>query len=205
MGITELLVEYITRFIEVGGYPIVFLLMVLESMVFPVPSEAVMPFAGFLVVDGVFGFWQVVAVSTVGSLIGSLLSYAIGAYGGRLVLDRWGKYLMLNHHHLELTETFFQKYGERTIFISRFIPIVRHLISIPAGMGKMNIVTFSLYTVLGAGMWNAFLLYVGMLLGNNWRVLGTYMHYIDILVIIGIIGVTLYLAYTYRRSFGVKW
>ena len=205
MGITELLIGYITHFIAIGGYPMVLLLMLLESMVFPVPSEAVMPFAGFLVVNGSFSLWTVLLVSTIGSLIGSLLSYAIGAYGGRLALEKWGKYLLLNHHHLESTEAFFQKYGERTIFISRFIPIVRHLISVPAGIGRMNLLKFSLYTVLGAALWNGFLLYVGTVLGRNWGVLSTYMHYVDIVAIVCIVAVCAVVLHKYRRTFGARW
>ena len=150
MGITEHLVTYITQCIAAGGYPVVGLLMMLESMVFPVPSEAVMPFAGFLVTDGTFSFWAVVLVSTLGSLIGSLLSYAIGRYGGRVFLQTWGKYFLLNEHHLDATDTFFKGHGAPTIFIARFVPVVRHLISIPAGIARMNLTTFSLYTVLGA-------------------------------------------------------
>ena len=183
MGITEHLVAYITKSIAAGGYPVIGFLMMLESMVFPVPSEAVMPFAGFLVTDGTFSFWTVVLVSTMGSLIGSLLSYAIGRYGGRIFLEKWGKYFLLNQHHLDATETFFKGHGGSTIFVARFIPVVRHLISIPAGIAKMNLATFSLYTLLGAGLWNMFLLYIGMMLGQNWSTLGPYMHYLDILVV----------------------
>jgi membrane protein DedA with SNARE-associated domain len=184
MGITEHLVTYITQSIAAGGYPIVGVLMTLESMVFPVPSEAVMPFAGFLVTDGTFSFWAVVLVSTVGSLVGSLLSYAIGRCGGRVFLQKWGKYFLLNEHHLDATDAFFKGHGASTIFVARFIPVVRHLISIPAGIAKMNLTTFSLYTVLGAGLWNMFLLYIGMILGQNWSALGPYMHYLDVGVIV---------------------
>lgn len=183
MGITEHLVTYIIQSIAAGGYPVVGVLMMLESMVFPVPSEAVMPFAGFLVTAGMFSFWTVVFVSTLGSLIGSLLSYFIGRYGGRIFLEKWGKYFLLNQHHFDITETFFKRRGARAIFIARFIPVVRHLVSIPAGIAKMDLMTFSLYTILGAGLWNTFLLYIGMVLGKNWATLGPYMHYLDILVV----------------------
>lgn len=202
MGITEHLVNYITHFIASGGYVTVFVLMILESMVFPVPSEAVMPFAGFLVTAGTFSFWTVVAVSTLGSLVGSLLSYCIGMYGGRVFLEKWGKYVLLNHHHLNVTEKFFARYGEQTIFISRFIPVVRHLISIPAGIGRMHIGTFSLYTVLGAGMWNTILLYIGMKLGRNWERLGAYTQYLDVVVVAVIVGAVGYFIYS-RKKRGV--
>lgn len=182
MGLSALLAEYFTAFIEWGGYTGVMVLMTLESMVAPVPSEAVMPFAGFLIAEQKFTWEGVIFFSTLGSLIGSLLSYYMGYFGGRPVVERFGKYLLLDLHHLEWTEHFFNKYGEITIFISRFIPVVRHLISIPAGMGKMGLLSFSIYTLIGAGLWNAFLTYAGYLLRNNWTTVMQYHEGIDIAV-----------------------
>lgn len=199
MGITEYIISFSTHLISLGGYPMIVILMMLESMVFPIPSEAVMPFAGFLVVKGTFSFWVALGASIVGSLVGSLISYYIGMYGGRPILEKWGKYLLLNHHHLDMTEGFFKKYGERTIFVSRFIPVVRHLISIPAGIGEMRLSTFCLYTVFGAGMWNAILLYVGLVLGHNWETLGKYMHYLDVVAVAAIVGAVGYFIYTRKK------
>lgn len=187
MVLAEFIAQYATALIDALGYFGVFILMVLESMVFPVPSEAVMPFAGFLVANGTFTFVMVVIVSTLGSLVGSLLSYFIGRYGGRPFIDRWGKYLLLNHHDLDKTDEFFKKRGEVTIFVCRFIPVVRHLISIPAGIGEMNLFRFSVYTVLGAGLWNAFLTWLGMVLKNNWDTVMKYSQILDVLVIVVII------------------
>jgi len=184
MGLTEFLSRYITAFIDQTGYLSVFVLMVMESMVFPVPSEAVMPFAGFLVAEQKFTFSLVTIFSTAGSLVGSLLSYWMGRYGGRPFIDRFGKYLLLDHDDLKATEGFFAKYGDTTIFICRFIPVVRHLISIPAGTGKMNIWKFSAYTIAGAGLWNAFLALCGFHLRKNWETVMRYSHYVDIAVIL---------------------
>jgi membrane protein DedA with SNARE-associated domain len=170
--------------------------MVLESMVFPVPSEAVMPFAGFLIVDGQFTFTGVIIASTLGSIVGSLASYAMGYYGGKPFIQRFGKYLLLDTHDLEITERFFDKRGELTIFISRFIPVIRHLISIPAGLGKMNLWKFSIYTILGAGLWNSFLTYVGFKLKENWTEVMTYSHTIDI-VVVAVLGIA-FLYYAYK-------
>lgn len=196
---TEALVQYIVHIIEVGGYPAVCFLMALESMVFPVPSEAVMPFAGMLVTGGQFTFWGAVFAATVGSIIGSIVSYYIGAYGGRPFIRTWGKYFLLNEGHLATTERFFAKYGDGTIFVSRFIPVVRHLISLPAGMGRMNLTKFAVYTVLGAGMWNAILLYTGMLLKERWDALQPYMHYVDLAVVgIILIAVAYFIAHQMR-------
>jgi membrane protein DedA with SNARE-associated domain len=195
MGLTEFIAAFATQFIEKLGYPSVFVLMTMESMVFPVPSEAVMPFAGFLVVQKTFIFWQVVLVSTFGSIVGSLISYGIGFYGGMPFVRKFGKYALLDEKELEATEGFFKKYGEMTIFICRFIPVVRHLISIPAGTGKMNLVKFSIFTIIGAGLWNSFLTYVGCVLKNNWAEVMKYSHIIDIVVVailVGLVGLYIF-------------
>lgn len=188
MGITEFLAGYITSFINQTGYFSVFVFMVMESMVFPVPSEAVMPFAGFLIAEGRFSFGGVIASSTLGSIVGSLISYYIGLYGGKPLLDRWGKYLLLDHHDLEITERFFNRRGDLAIFVSRFIPVVRHLISIPAGIGRMNVLTFSVYTVAGASLWNAFLAGAGYHLRQHWEVVMQYSRIVDIAVILLLAG-----------------
>src|SRR3989344_9038650 len=164
--IVEKIVEYITIGMSIGGYFGLFILMALESMIAPVPSEVVMPFAGYLVLQGRFDFWIVLLVSGLGSIFGSVLSYYIGFYGGRPFVLRYGKYLLLDKEHLEWTENWFRKQGNKTIFISRFIPVVRHLISIPAGIAKMAIHKFVIYTFLGATIWNFILLYAGFKLGE---------------------------------------
>lgn len=180
---TEHIVNFITSLISNLGYSGILILMALESMIAPVPSEAVMPFAGFLIFESKFSWMAVTLSSTLGSIIGSTLSYLMGFYGGKPFVKKFGKYLLLDMHHLEITENFFRKYGDRTIFISRFIPVVRHLISIPAGIGKMNYIRFSLYTILGAGMWNTFLAYLGFLLKSQWWIVRKYSEIIDIFVI----------------------
>jgi membrane protein DedA with SNARE-associated domain len=157
----------------------VFFLMVLESMIFPIPSELVLPFVGFLIAKGEMGFLLAILFATLGSLVGSLLSYYLGKYGGDKFVFKYGKYFLLNEEHLIHVKKWFSKKGELTIFIWRFIPIVRHIISIPAGIGKMNIKKFSIYTIIGAGMWNSFLIYVGFVLGNNWERIKHYSDYIS--------------------------
>jgi len=196
MGITEWIAENAVLFITATSYPGIFLLMVLESMVFPVPSEAVMPFAGFGVFDGKFTFSGVIIASTLGSIVGSLASYAMGFYGGKPFIKRFGKYLLLDTHDLEITERFFDKRGELTIFISRFIPVIRHMISIPAGLGKMKLWKFIIYTILGAGLWNSFLAYVGYKLKENWTEVMKYSHIIDI-VVVGVLGMA-FMYYAYK-------
>ena len=200
MGLTESLINFIVTFIGSTGYGSIVVLMILESMVVPVPSEAVMPFAGFLIADGRFNFPEVVFFSTLGSIIGSLISYYIGAYGGRPVVERFGKYLLLDKHHLDLAEKFFKRSGNITILICRFVPVIRHLISIPAGMGKMNLLKFIIYTIIGAGIWNTFLAYIGYILKTNWAQVMQYSHIIDIVVLVAILVAISYYIYKFFNN-----
>ncbi len=187
MGITELLIEYITQFIALTGYIGIFIMMVFESMVLPVPSEAVMPFGGFLISDGQMSWVGVIVASGLGSLVGSLISYYIGKYAGRPFVIKFGKYLLLNEEHLTSTEIFFNKHGQKAVFISRFIPVIRHLISIPAGTSKMPVLKFLIYTIVGATIWNSFLTYVGFRLRDNWDTVKHYTGWLDIVVVLGIL------------------
>ena len=166
------------------GYPGIFVLMVMESMIIPIPSEAVLPFAGFLVQTGKFNFWLVLFFASLGSLTGSLISYYMGLYGGDKLVKKWGKYVFLDEADLIKTENWFKKRGEVTIFIARFVPVVRHLISIPAGVGRMDLKKFIFYSVVGATLWNGFLIYVGTLLGKHWELLQRYNKYISLPVVI---------------------
>jgi membrane protein DedA with SNARE-associated domain len=199
MSITAFIADYATKLIDATGYPGVFALMTMESMVLPVPSEAVMPFAGFLVATHRFTMAGIIVASTLGSIAGSLLSYAIGRYGGASFVNRWGKYLLLNNHDLEVTEKFFNKRGSITILICRFIPVVRHLISIPAGTGRMNIFTFLIFTIIGAGLWNAFLSFCGFYLKQNWEVVMKYSHLVDIAVVLILLGGILYFIFKHMK------
>jgi membrane protein DedA with SNARE-associated domain len=179
------------------GYLGVFLLMVAESMVLPVPSEAVMPFAGFAIAEKALGWAGVTCLATLGSGVGSLIGYAIGKYGGRPFLARFGKYLLLDQNDLAMTDRFFQRRGSVTILISRFIPIVRHLISIPAGMASMKLLPFCAFTIIGAGVWNTFLTWCGFVLRRNWTVVTRYSHWTDIGVVVLLAG--LLATYTVRQ------
>ncbi len=169
-----------------GYFGIVFL-MVLESMIFPLPSEAVLPFAGYLVSIGEFNLWFVVIAATVGSLIGSWISYELGSYGGKKFFHKYGKYFLLNETHLEWTEQWFKKYGEKTIFFSRLVPVVRHFISIPAGTSKMNKTKFFFYTATGAFIWNLFLVWCGVLLGKEWERISGYTKPFEMVIIVIIV------------------
>ena len=144
-----------------------------------------MPFVGFLVVDGKWDPWIAITATSLGSVIGSLVSYAMGYYGGKPLVLKVGKYLLLDRHDLELTERYFQRRsGTIALFISRFIPVVRHLISIPAGIGKMPLSSFLTATLVGATLWNSFLMFCGMKLREHWNVVQKYSHQVDIVVVV---------------------
>lgn len=182
------LVELVVGWLSVGGYPALAVAMALESMVVPLPSEAVMPFAGFLVASGQWTWLGVAAWSTVGSLIGSGISYALGYYVGRPVLLRYGRYVGLAASHLEATERWFARTGGWAVLVCRFIPVVRHLSSIPAGAAKMRLAPFLLLTATGACLWNVFLAWVGYSLGERWDSLGSLGRWVDVAVVILLIG-----------------
>ncbi len=166
--ITEYVSELAVKVLDTAGYAGAFGLMALESMIVPVPSEAVMPFVGFQVSDGRWSFWPAVLSTSFGSILGSLLSYWMGCYGGKPLILKVGKYLFLNQRDLEMTERFFhQRKGVLTLFIGRFIPVIRHFISIPAGMGRMPLAPFVIVTLVGATIWNTFLLVCGMKLREH--------------------------------------
>lgn len=182
--LTETISNLAIQCLDLTGYYGAALLMALESMIAPVPSEAVMPFVGFLVADGKWNLGAAIFATSMGSIIGSLLSYVMGAYGGKPFVLRVGKYLLLNEHDLVITERFFnRRRGLLTVFISRFVPVVRHLISIPAGVGKMPLIPFLLVTAVGATIWNTFLLYCGMILREHWTSVQRYSHQIDVVVV----------------------
>jgi membrane protein DedA with SNARE-associated domain len=183
----EHLAVYFTCIIERLGYLGAGFLMMLESMVAPVPSELVMPFVGFLAAEGKFSLTGSILATSLGSIVGSLLSYCVGYWGGRPFVLKVGRYLLLNREHLEWTERWFDRHGSWTIFVSRFVPVVRHLISIPAGLGGMRLLPFCLYTLIGATMWNTFLLLCGYKLRQNWTLVQQYSHELDILVVIGLV------------------
>jgi len=175
--IDQIVIPFLNALYGAVGYVGVMLAMAIESAMVPLPSELVLPYAGFLVSDpskvepltnGPWSFWIVVAVATIGNTIGSIIGYYIGAWGGRPFLERYGKYLLIRPHELELADRFFQKYGPATAFFSRLMPIVRTFISFPAGVAHMPIGKFILYSTLGAIPWSILLVSAGVQLGANW-------------------------------------
>jgi membrane protein DedA with SNARE-associated domain len=149
MGIIEWAIELIKQLIDAGGYGGIALLMALESMCIPIPSEIVLPFGGWLAFDGQMNWILVSLAGTIGCVIGSILSYWAGEKGGRAFVCKYGKYLLLNEGHLDLSERWFKKYGTPMIFFSRILPIMRTFISLPAGIAKMDFKNFVVLTTMG--------------------------------------------------------
>ena len=156
------------------GYTGIAVLMALESIILPLPSEAILPFAGFLAATGELNLWLITIAATIGSLIGSTVSYAVGRYGGRPFLARYGKYFLLHENSLAKADMWFTRYGDRTVFIGRLLPVVRHFISIPAGIARMRLTHFYAYTAAGAFLWNLLLTYTGFVLGENWTAISRF-------------------------------
>jgi membrane protein DedA with SNARE-associated domain len=200
--IIEPIVNWVTQFIgQFGawGWVAVFILMVLESACIPVPSEAIMPFAGFVVSEGEMSLFAIVTAGVAGNVVGSWISYWIGLYGGRPFVDKYGKYVLLRHHHLDLAERWFERWGAPTVFFSRMLPIVRTFISLPAGMARMPFWKFTLYTTLGCIPWVFMLGYVGVKLGDNWEKIRSYLHYADYLVLATIVAIVVWQVVKWRR------
>ncbi len=199
LNILETLSNFVISVIEQLGYTGVFVAMGLESACIPLPSEVIMPFAGYVVWKGELTLIGVTLAGTAGSLAGSLVAYSVGGYGGLPLLERYGKYVLIRKSELDRAHAWFGRYGETTVFVSRLLPIVRTFISLPAGVARMDVKKFSLYTVLGSLPWCFGLAYVGVLLGPHWSDLEALFRYLDIVVIAGIIGLVGYLIYHRKR------
>jgi membrane protein DedA with SNARE-associated domain len=149
------------------GYPGILLLMAIESSVLPLPSELVMPPAGYLAEQGKLSVWLVILTGTVGSVLGALANYGLAAWLGRPILHRYGKYFFVREASLEKAEAFFRRHGDVSTFGGRLLPVIRHLISLPAGLSRMSIPKFAGYTALGAGLWCSVLTAIGWYLGRQ--------------------------------------
>ena len=192
LEIVNTLINFITSTISDFGYAGVFLFMVAESALIPIPSEVIMPFSGYLVSTGRFNFVYVTLAGSLGNLAGSLLAYYAGLYLGRGFILRYGKYFLLRKSHLELTEKYFEKYGDRTTLICRMLPAIRTYISLPAGLARMSMKKFIVYTLVGSAIWNSSLTYIGVQLGQNWKTLLQYSDYFDLAVLIAVLAVIVF-------------
>lgn len=191
-----LLGSFIINLISQTGYVAIFLLMLVESALIPIPSEVTMPFAGSLVVNGKFDFLLVVLVGTLGNLVGSVLAYALGYWGQeavvRKLIQKYGKYFLVSEHEYDHAEAWFRKHGEIIVLLSRILPGIRTFISLPAGVAHMNIKKFISYTVLGCFLWSVALTWIGVKLGERWDTIGVYFHRFDAVIFIMFVGMVFY-------------
>jgi len=173
MSITERILApvaaWIIATISAGGYLGIVLLMGIESACIPLPSEIIMPFSGYLVSTGRFDLWLVATAGAIGCNLGSIVGYEVGKRGGRAFVARWGRYVLLNMEHLSQAERFFARWGSITVLVCRLLPFVRSFIAFPAGVARMPLVRFHIYTFVGSWPWCFALAWVGMKLGDAWR------------------------------------
>jgi membrane protein DedA with SNARE-associated domain len=182
-----LLAGFIISVLQASGYLGVLGLMAIESACLPLPSEIILPFAGYLVSTGRLNLYLVATVGALGCNLGSAIAYAMGAYGGRPAVRRWGKYVLLTDDDLNKAEWFFQRFGGPAVFIGRMLPVIRTFIALPAGIAHMPVIRFHLYTFAGSWPWCFLLAWVGMKLGDKWGSNGNLhavFHYFDYAVVV---------------------
>jgi len=191
----ESIAHFIQNVVLEMGYPGLFMLIALESTLVPIPSELVMPFAGFLAAKGDFNLWVVLVINSVGALVGSGICYWIGAVGGKPLLLKYGKWFLIRRHDIEKTEKFFAEHGKATILIARFVPVIRHIISLPAGVARMKLVPFFVQTFIGSTVWGSFLIILGYELGSRWDTVANKIKKFDlvigVVVVVAVVGVAI--------------
>ena len=186
-SLVELLGRFVIAVISQAGYPGIVLLMGIESACIPLPSEIIMPFSGYLVYTGRFKLAWVALAGAVGCNAGSLVAYYVGAFGGRPLAERYGRYVLVTRHDLELADRWFARYGDWAVFFARLLPVVRTFIALPAGVARMNFLRFNIYTFLGSLPWCLALAYAGLKLGERWTILRAYFHRFDTAILILIV------------------
>ena len=189
-AILEFIARFVIAVISQSGYLGIVLLMGIESACIPLPSEVIMPFSGYLVHAGRFSLIGVAIAGSVGCNLGSFVAYYVGAWGGRPLVERYGRYVLVSRHDLEMAERWFARYGDWTVFFGRLLPVVRTFIALPAGIARMNFLRFNAYTFLGSLPWCWVLAYAGMKLGERWTVVRTYLHRFDAVIgVLSVIGI----------------
>jgi len=202
ISIVEYLSDIVINLISYLGYWGVFIAMTIESACIPLPSEVIMPFAGFVVSEGKMTLLGITLAGTFGNLVGSWIAYFVGLKGGRPLLEKYGKYILIGHKELDMADSWFERYGHEAVFISRLLPGIRTVISLPAGIAEMDLKKFSIYTFAGSLPWTLALGYLGVVLGPHWEQIKPYFHILDIIVVISVIAFIIYFIYYYRKKNG---
>jgi membrane protein DedA with SNARE-associated domain len=180
--ILSILAAFVIWVISSTGYLGIMILMAIESACIPLPSEVIMPFSGYLVYTGRFSLFWVATWGAIGCNVGSVFAYEVGFYGGRPLIEKYGRYILLSARELAWADRFFRRYGGSAVFIARLLPVIRTFIALPAGIARMPRLRFHVYTFLGSWPWCFGLAYLGMKLGENWRTLGKYFHQFDVVI-----------------------
>ena len=195
--ILEFLAGFIIAVISGSGYFGIVMLMAIESACIPLPSEVIMPFSGYLVSMGRFDLTWVAIAGAFGCNVGSIVAYYVGSWGGRPLVEKYGRYVLVTRHDLEMADRFFARWGDWAVFIARLLPVIRTFIAFPAGVSRMNFVRFNIYTFLGSLPWCWVLAYAGLKLGERWRDLRHYFHRFD--TVIGIVIVAFAVWFIHNR------
>jgi membrane protein DedA with SNARE-associated domain len=201
-SITDPLVQFAVDVIDKMGLVGVFLLMVGESALLPIPSEATMLFAGFNVSEGEYSLFVATAVGVTANVVGSWIAYGIGYFGRVDLIEKHGSKFFIKPHHLQWADRWFEKYGDATVFFSRCLPIIRTFISLPAGIARMPFWRFTILTALGCIPWVFMLVFIGKEAGDNWENWKEHLHYIDYAVIAAILLGLIWLFLRYRKRRG---
>lgn len=199
LGFIKLISDLIVDGVESTGYLGVLFLMTLESACMPIPSEVIMPFAGYIVYSGKMDLVLVTMAGTLGNLIGSLIAYFFGLMVGRRFIVKYGKYFLIGERELEVAENWFKKYGDVSILIGRVTPVIRTIISLPAGLGRMDLRRFTAYTFIGSIPWNLALTMLGVWLGSNWSLVELFFSKLDLSAATAAIIFILHLLYFKER------
>jgi membrane protein DedA with SNARE-associated domain len=197
------LAGFIIAVISKTSYLGVVLLMAIESACIPLPSEIIMPFAGFLVYKGELNLFLVATAGALGCNLGSLVAYEIGCYGGRPLVERYGSHIFLGKHELEMAERFFQRFGSAAVFFGRLLPVIRTFIALPAGIARMPRLRFHLYTFAGSWPWCFMLAWVGMKLGERWDKdprLKQWFHRLDLLIVLVLLAAVTWFVWSHWKG-----
>ena len=189
---------YFMEFIAAWGYVAIAVLMAAENACIPIPSELILGFAGYLIFDGQLGYAAALTAGMVGGMAGSLFAYAVGHYGGRSFVDRYGRYFFIKKHHVDIAQNWFDRYGLKAVFFSRMLPVIRTFISLPAGFAHVDFKRFFIYTIAGSLPWTALILAAGMMLGKSWEVMLAVGHQAS-LIFVGICAVVIGVLYLRHR------
>ncbi|MDA8218304.1 MAG: DedA family protein [Dehalococcoidales bacterium] len=198
-ALEQMVIPFLEHLYASMGYVGVLLAMAIESACIPLPSEIVLPMAGWMVSRGIWDFWVVVVFATVGNTLGSVIAYSVGAFGGRPLLERYGRYVLISAHDMEIADRWFARYGEWAVFFSRMLPIVRTFISLPAGIVRMNFAKFIVYSTLGALPWSLLLVYAGKIAGDNWVAIRQFLHQFDYVILALLIAAIAFYVYRHLR------